>query len=792
MVFSYNLLSKLVDLSSISVEKLVDRLTFTGFEVEGYSKVGEATNLVVGKVLSCEAHPDSDHLHVLKVDVGQNGVLDIVCGAPNVKKDQKVIVAQVGANLPRINLTIRKGEIRGKVSNGMCCSLSELGVDKNLLDEENAKGICVLDDSFNVGDTNILDRLGLSDYALDINILPNRPDCLSHLGLAREISSLFNTKLYPIEDFDFESKLSSYKVNSTSSKCKLFNFVELNVDHNIKSPLDLVSYLRTCGIRTISLIVDLGNLSMLLTGQPLHMYDLDKLEGNLLEVRDDVETKVIALDEKEYSIIKDDLVVCDKNKEVMCIAGINGTSRVKVDEKTTHIGIEAANFYYANIRHTSNRLGLASSSSNLFIKGVNPYLGIHNLNVTMSLFNKYLPNYKYLGYSSYNNVEPLKGGFNFSVDKLNHHLGSKFDVSTIKSILDSFYLKYDLDNSGKGTIYFDKFRLDLINQCDIDEEVFRINSTDTSLYTYSVDNMPQKFATLDEYQLKEKKIRQVLVENGLSQVISYSLVNSKLDRQLRVFDNEESYKLLNPISEDHMFIRSDLLSSLYNVANYNIDRKNDDIALFEISNIDTLKGNRQYLAFILSGEIHNQDMISKHQVNFYDAKGLFENITQIIGLDEKRYSLVRSKNPNLHPYKSADVYLGKTLVGSFGHLNPQYFSKDMVVCELDLHALISQKTSKLKCKPLNSLQPIRRDLAFKIIDSEVTCSSIISEIKKSASKYILDVKIFDVFSKNGEVSYAFAIYLIKEDKSFTDEEINKILNDIISSVTKKLKVELKA
>ena len=193
MVFSYNLLSKLVDLSSISVEKLVDRLTFTGFEVEGYSKVGEATNLVVGKVLSCEAHPDSDHLHVLKVDVGQNGVLDIVCGAPNVKKDQKVIVAQVGANLPRINLTIRKGEIRGKVSNGMCCSLSELGVDKNLLDEENAKGICVLDDSFNVGDTNILDRLGLSDYALDINILPNRPDCLSHLGLAREISSLFNT-----------------------------------------------------------------------------------------------------------------------------------------------------------------------------------------------------------------------------------------------------------------------------------------------------------------------------------------------------------------------------------------------------------------------------------------------------------------------------------------------------------------------------------------------------------------------------------------------------------------------
>jgi phenylalanyl-tRNA synthetase beta chain len=791
MVFSYNLLSKLVDLSSISVEDLVNRLTFSGFEVEGYSKVGEASNLVVGKVLSCEAHPDSDHLHVLKVDVGQNGVLDIVCGAPNVKKDQKVIIAQVGAVLPRINLTIRKGEIRGKVSNGMCCSLIELGVDKNLLDEENATGICVLDDSFNVGDTNILERLGLDDYALDINILPNRPDCLSHLGLAREISSLFNTKLYPIDSFDFEKKLSSYKVNSVSKKCKLFNFVELNVEHNIKSPLDLVSYLRTCGIRTISLIVDLGNLSMLLTGQPLHMYDLDKLDGNLLEVRDDIEQKVIALDEKEYSIIKDDLVVCDKNKNVMCIAGINGTSKVKVDENTTHIGIEAANFYYANIRHTSNRLGLASASSNLYIKGVNPYLGKYNLDVTMSLFNKYLPNFNYLGYSTYNNVDKLEGGFDFSVDKLNHHLGSNFSVDKVKSILDNFYLKYDLDSNGKGIVYFDKFRLDLINQCDIDEEVYRTNSIDTSLYKYSVDNMPQMFATLSETQLKEKKIRQVLVENGLNQVISYSLVNAKLDRQLRIFDNEESYKLLNPITEDHMYIRSDLLSSLYNVANYNIDRKNEDIALFEISNIDTLKGNRQYLAFILAGEIHNQDMINKHTANFFDAKGIFENITQIIGLDEKRYTLVRSKNSNLHPYKSADVYIGKTLVGSFGHLNPQYYSKDMVVCELDLQALINQKTSKLKCKPLNNLQPIRRDLAFKILDSEVTCSSIISEIKRSAGKYVLDVKIFDVFTKNNETSYAFAIYLIKEDKSFTDDEINSILNNIILSVTKKLKVELK-
>lgn len=791
MVFSYNLLSKLVDLSSISVEQLVNRLTFSGFEVEGYSQVGQATNLVVGKVLSCEAHPDSDHLHVLRVDVGQNSVLDIVCGAKNVAKDQKVIIAQVGASLPRINTVIKKGEIRGKVSNGMCCSLVELGVDKNLLDEENANGICVLDDSFNVGDTNILDRLGLSDYALDINVLPNRPDCLSHLGLAREISSLFNRKLFDLPKFDFGDKISSYKVDSVTSKCKLFNFVELKVNHNVKSPLDLVSYLRTCGIRTISLIVDLGNLSMLLTGQPLHMYDLDKVEGNLLQVRDDINTKVIALDEKEYQIQENDLVICNQNKEVMCIGGINGTSRVKVDENTTHIGIEAAVFYYANIRHTSNRLGLASSSSNLFIKGVNPYLSDFNLNATMYLIGKYLPDFEYLGHTKFDNQEPLSGGFKFSLAKLNSHLGSHFDLAQVKKILDDFYLSYELDENGEGEIKYDKFRLDLLDQCDIDEEVFRTNSEDSSLYKYDVNDMPQTFASLTLEQLKEKKIRQVLIENGLSQVISYTLVNSKLDRLLRIFDQEESYSLINPITEDHKYIRSDLLSSLYNIVNYNLDHKREDLALFEISSIATLKGEKNYLSFILVGEIHLQEMINKHTANFYDAKGLFENIMQIIGLDEKRYTLVRTKNPNLHPYKACDVYLGKNLVGSFGHLNPQYFEKDMVVCELDLGILLAQKTSKLKCKPLNNLQPIRRDLAFKINSSEVTCANIISAIKQAEPKFIQDVKIFDVFTKNGETSYAFAIYLIKENKSFTDDEINQILNNIINNVTKKLKVELK-
>lgn len=790
MLFSYKLLTKLVDLSSIDVDSLVKKLTFSGFEVESYHQLAKASNLVVGKVIQCQNHPESDHLHILKVDIGSE-VLDIVCGAKNVKTGVKVIVAKIGAKLPAINAEIKPTTLLNYPSNGMCCSLVELGVEKRLLSEEDLNGIHILDDNAKIGDENVLSYLGLDDYVLDINILPNRPDCLSHLGLAREIASLFERKLYSIPSFDFENKISSYQVESLTSKCQKFSLVEIKVSHNIPSPISLVSYLRTCGIRSISLIVDIGNFSMLLTGQPLHMYDLDKLDGNKLVVRDDYEGEFIALDGKSYHIKKDDLIICD-SKKPCCLAGVNGAKAVEVDASTTHIGIEAANFNGVNIRHTSNRLGLVSDSSLLFTKGVNPYLIDENMDVTMMLFKQYLPDFKYIGRYVYSTIEDLSGCFDFSVNKLNHHLGSSFDVDKVKKSLDSFNLKYDLNQLGEGKIYKNKYRLDLLEQCDIDEEIFRTNSTDASLYKYDIKAMPTCYASLDSNQMKEKLIRESLVNLGLYQIISFSLISKKQNESLRGLDLGESYKIINPLTEEHLYVRSDLLSSMVEVLNYNLARKHEDLALFEISSVSSTKGDANYLSIGLHGKRHMQDSLNLRSYDFYDMKGYIENIMNILSLDERRYKLVRSSNSIFHPYKSADIYIGKDLVGSFGEVNPKYYKEGYILGELNLTKLFAVQVSKLKCKPLSNLQPIRRDIALKLLSNDVKNEQIVSEIKRLGGKYVQSVEIFDVFTKDNETSYAYAIYLLKEDKSFLDSEIAQIMNNIITGLQNKLKVELKS
>ena len=297
MVFSYALLSKLVDLSSFTPETLRSRLTFSGFEVEGMEKRAEASNLIIGEVLTCEKHPDSDHLHVLTVDCGkEEGIRDIVCGAPNVKKGLKVIVALPGCVLPALGETIERGTIRGKESDGMCCSLLELGVSKDSLplNSPSLNGIEELPSDAPIGERNVLSYLGLDDTLLDINVLPNRPDCLSYIGLAREISSLTGAALKEIPTFKAPKNVS-LKVDSKSEHCVRFD--ALRIDHVVpkkKTPLEIQRALEASGVRSLSPLVDLGNYAMLLTGQPFNLYDADKNSDNLYEVREDVTSSFTA------------------------------------------------------------------------------------------------------------------------------------------------------------------------------------------------------------------------------------------------------------------------------------------------------------------------------------------------------------------------------------------------------------------------------------------------------------------------------------------------------------------
>jgi len=783
MLFSLNLLKKLVNIGDISIEDLVSKLIGAGFEVEGFKPVASASRLVIGHILSCVPHPDSDHLHVLKVDCGQEGILDIVCGAPNVAEDQKVIVALVGCVLPAINETIKAGNIRGAESNGMCCSLSELGVDKSAQSEEDLAGIHVLDRDAKTGERNVLSYLGLDDVILDVSILPNRPDCLSHLGFAREIKSILNTSMVRYELPELPKKKSAYTVESTTDGCDRFSLLEVELAGG-KTPDDIKKTLLGLNIRSISPAVDLGNYSMILTGQPIHMYDLDKVKGNKLTVSDGVSGSFKALDDKEYQLIKGDIVISDEEK-VCCLGGIMGSQAVAIGPASKHIGIEAAHFYYACIRHTSSRLGLVSDSSSLFSKGTNPYLVDEALKVTMNLAGKFFSKLEVTGLSSYDQVRSFEGKYPFSLEVLNKHLGTGFTMDEVSNDLKRLELIYK-----DGFILKDIRRLDLLEQCDIEEEIFRLEPR--SCIKLSIDGMSITSGHLSFLQETEKKIRENLIANGLDQIITYTLLNDRLDKMGRVFDSRPSFKVNHPLTEDHVYVRSDLVSSMINAITYNLSRKNENLSLFEMSHIDTPSGNKEYLSIGLKGLRLTRGLVNPIAYDFFYLKGIVTDILSIMGLDERRYTLRRSKNAFFHPGKSADIMIGKTLAGTFGEISPTAKLPCMMVAELDLSFLMCQKSSKTKAASLFPIPPIRRDLAFKLLDSDVQSEDIIKAIKKAGGKYVLSSEVFDVFNKDGETYYGFATFFVKEDKSFTDAEINSLLNTIILNVTHSLKVQLRS
>lgn len=382
MNVSYNWLKKHVDLEGLTPEQVADKLTFSGAEVEGISRLASGTNLVIGEILSCENHPDSDHLHILQVDEGSFGVNQIVCGAPNARKGLKVIVARPGAKLPQVE--IKPSLIRGVESNGMCCSLLELGVDAKFLSDDQKAGIEELPIDAPVGESDVLGYLGLDDAVLEISVLPNRPDLYALNNVAREVGCILERKVTLDEIKDYPLVSSSFEVGSTAFACPLFSGRLIRNVTTKESPKWMKEVLLAAGIRSINNVVDIGNFVMLLTGQPLNMYDADKLPKESLIVRDDLDQDYVAMDGNTYHIVPGDLVVTSDGKP-MCLAGIMTAQECMVDENTKNIVVEAAYFAPAAIRHTSNRIGLSSDSALRFCKGINPHQAEYVQRVTTAL-----------------------------------------------------------------------------------------------------------------------------------------------------------------------------------------------------------------------------------------------------------------------------------------------------------------------------------------------------------------------------------------------------------------------
>ena len=799
MLVSLKSVNQYVDIKDLSAEEIADKLTFAGVEVEEIKKLASGTNLVIGEVKECVAHPNSDHLHVLKVDLGPKyGVTQIVCGAPNARAGLRVIVARVGAVLPQIE--IKQGIIRGEESNGMCCSLLELGVDAKYLSDYQKAGIEELPADAPVGEENVLGYLGLDDVVLNLKVLANRPDLLSIFNVAREIGAIFNRKVnIPTvkSKEDFKTKLV---VGSKTKRCTQFSGKEIKGIVTKPSPKWMSELLMAMGVRSINNIVDIGNYVMLMTGQPLHMYDADKLAKAELYAQDDYDGDFVALDEKTYKVIPGDIVICCDNKP-MCLGGVMGSLACAVDENTKNIYIEAASFDGASIRHTSNRLGLASESSQRFVKGTNHFQSEFVLDYAAELINELCEAKSNSNNVVYQSEEDKDNVVACSIEKINNRLGTSFSKEQIVETLSklNFDLKFKNDNEFVARV--PKYRLDVTCDADLSEEVIRLLGYEN--VKSILPCLDTKVGMLTTRQQRLKNIRSYLLANGLDECLTYSLVSKKEENDFCLLNKEEKYVIINPLTDEHEVFRTHILSSLLKVATYNVARQNKNLALFETSNMISKASRSEHLAIVLVGQALKQGLMEEENYSFYHMKGLVDGLFTSLGIEGSRYRFDRfvDEGHELHPGKSANIIFQNKVIGVMGELHPNQIEKydlgksSAVVLEMDLEALLEAKVSETKMAPISRFPSVSRDLAF-VLDATIPASDVIKTIKTVGRGLVNNCEVFDVYQgtgiAEGKKSMALSVTYRKDDGTLTDKEIGDIEDKIKFELSRSYKAEIRS
>ncbi len=801
MDISLKWLSKYVDISEYSPKELADKITVCGVEVEDIKYLAQGSNLIIGEVLECSSHPDSDHLHVTKVNIGSD-ILQIVCGAPNVAKGQKVIVALPNAYLPAKDITIQKGVIRGIESNGMICSLVELGVDKKYLTEEQCNGIEVLSNDAKVGDTNPLGYLGLDDVIFELKPTPNRGDVLSVESFSYELAACINKKVKNVrEDIKFDNLVpSSFEVDSKTPSCHLFSIKGVR-DVKIKeSPKWLKEYLNGCSIRSINNIVDIGNYVMLLTGQPLHMYDADKISSHKFVVRDDFDCDYVALDDTTYHIEKGDIVITH-NDNISCIGGIMGGKNSEVSNDTKNVAIEAAIFDSIQVRKTSIRLDLISDSSTRFVRGIDESRNAYALDLAAKLLVE-LADAKIVEETvTFGNPIVNSKPISLTLNRVNGLLGTNFTMKDVKDVFDRLAFENKLE---KDTLIVTppSYRKDIFDTEDLVEEVIRLKGFDNLVSTYPITS---NVGSLTHLQKGRKLIRYFLLSQGIDEAYSYSLIHNDMkdDFLSMSFQKEDDVVLLHPLTEDHKYFRKGLLSSLLKAYNYNYYHENNDVKLFEISNVYTMNSEHELLSILLGGKKLNLEWNEKENqdYNFYHIKGLVTSILEKLGINENRYSLVRIEEDNKDFHIGASCYIktGNTIWGVIGMVHPNMLKKydvlNCAVCEIDLRYLLDIKSSMNKFVPLSNLPSTSRDIAL-VIDENIDSDKIIRTIKKNSNGLVSKAYVFDEYKGehvgSGKKSLAIHIVYHSDKETLKDSMVNPIHENILLALNKEFGAKLRS
>lgn len=802
MYVSYNWLKNYVDLGNISPFELGEKITKSGIEIEGIEYIGEAIGeLVVGHVLTCEKHPDADKLNICSVDVGVE-TLQIICGAPNIAQGQKVIVAKPGAVLPG-NFKIKQAKIRGVESNGMICSLQELGVKEKFIPQEFVEGIYVLPETAEPGE-DVVPLLNLGDAILELDVLANRADALSMLGVAYEVAAILDQQVnLPEEEIVSVADESIHDFISVEVEAKDLNpyygaFVIKDVVIKA-SPLWMQNYLLAAGIRPINNVVDITNYVLLEYGQPLHAFDYDRFDSNKIVVRRANEgEEMVTLDKQTRKLTSENLLITN-GKVPTALAGVMGGADSEVTNETTTILLEAAYFDSISVRKTVKQTGLRSESSTRFEKGVDPNRVKKAGLRAAHLLEKYADGKVVHGVSEHDELDYSEKSVEISTEKVNDRLGSDISKEEIASILKRLKFNFE-QNDSDFIITIPTRRQDITIFEDMLEEIARI---------YGYDNLPftlpsgeGQVGKLSELQRLKREVKAYLQSVGLMENRTYSLTDKANNMRLvspEILErNPVPVALSKPMSEDHKYLRLSILPDLIRSLTYNTARNQVNLAYYEagsifVSSEEVITKQPQEISR-LSGAVTGNWLENKWQaevkaVDFYVVKGIVEGLFDLLKL---RVTFEQAQLNDMHPGRTAVIKLDEKVIGFLGQVHPKLAKeadlKEVYVFDLHFDAILDAYENIPSFTGIPRYPAITRDIAF-ILDTDVAAGDVKALIYEIGAPLVKQVDIFDLYEgehlEAGKKSIAYHLIYQDPEKTLKDDEVEASYQQIVQAVTDK-------
>ena len=792
MLISNEWLKDYVD-AGVKVEDLAERITRTGIEVDDmidYSK--DIKNLVVGYIQSKEKHPDADKLNICQVDIGEEEPVQIVCGAPNVDAGQHVIVAKVGGRLPG-GIKIKRAKLRGERSEGMICSLQEIGISSNVVPKAYENGIFVFPTEVEPG-TDALTALYLNDQVMEFDLTPNRADALSMVGTAYEVAALYQTEMTKTETQSNEtSESATNELSVTIDNPEKVPYYSARVVKNVSiepSPIWVQARLIKAGIRPINNVVDISNYVLLEYGQPLHMFDQDHIGSKEIVVRQakDEET-MTTLDNNERKLVDTDIVISN-GQEPIALAGVMGGDFSEVTEQTTNVVIEGAIFDPVSIRHTSRRLNLRSEASSRFEKGIATEFVDEAVDRACYLLQELASGEVLQDRVSSGDLGSFVTPIDITAEKVNKTIGFNLSNDEIQSI----FRQLGFETTLKGetlTVNVPSRRKDITIKEDLIEEVARI---------YGYDEIPSSLPVFGEVtsgeltdrQHKTRTLKETLEGAGLNQAITYSLVSKDHAKDFAL-QERPTISLLMPMSEAHATLRQSLLPHLIEATAYNVARKNKDVRLYEIGRVffgngeGELPDEVEYLSGILTGEyVVNAWQGKKEEIDFFIAKGVVDRVAEKLNLE---FSYKAGKIEGLHPGRTAIVSLEGQDIGFIGELHPQVAAdndlKRTYVFELNYDAMMQVAVGYINYEQIPKFPGVTRDIALEV-NHDVPSSELKQIIHNNGEDILQSTLVFDVYEgehlEKGKKSVAIRLNYLDTEDTLTDERVSKIHDKILEAL----------